>query len=164
MDNVELTAINSILNALTATQPQIPHHWQKLPILLYNLWDDYYDDGFVPQNKKQETNFLLYNHTGDNALVGRFGKGFSVFGQTEYPGVTDKIASGATAHLLGVLQEIRSTVPEFKNVVFKLSETSFDAIIIENITHINREILVEALNAEPLIFQNQYQYYFISES
>lgn len=101
-----------------------------------NLWDDYYDDGYVPEGKCQETHMYIeeYDNLTDNDKT----KIMKV--------VYDFIV---TLDMVGVEVEL-----DGKEIYFK------------HLTHIRREKLIKELELEnaKLVFGDVYPFDFYSES
>ena len=89
----------------------------------YNIWDDYWDDGFAPAGEIQETYAYVEEH---NVLTEEQKEAISKF-------VFDHLQ---TLDLTGVVVKLRGEDIEFKNL-----------------THVRREKLLAELRAARLVYE-----------
>lgn len=104
---------------------------QNLKIIPINIWDDYYDDEHVPEGEKQET----YVYIEENDCLAK----------TEKEEILTQLLSYIEKNI------------KLNGVKFSLKwETDMDRheISIENITHVQREELVEILQKANLFYHD----------
>lgn len=110
-------------------------------VILVNIWDDYHDDGFVPEGERQDTYLYIDNWA-------------------------DEIAPIRAIVLMSVLEYLSKNYPQFNpHLVCKWYRDGSNTfkIKLENITHVHREKLVKTLNKQKMKFSD-IPYEFISES
>lgn len=133
----------------------------KKQILLINIWDDYYDDGFIPKGKKQKTYMYVYsdiNYKGLKLVLDYNCLNFVL----DYMNNTLNL-KGIKMYLF--FYDSLKEHPSLKGTEYEKYSFKRWQINIENLTHKRREKLVNELNKAKikLIFSN-ISLKFISES
>ena len=103
---------------------------EKLKQIPINIWDDYYDDGYVPKGKKQET----YAYVED----------ISALTKTEKQKIMKQLLSYINKNVK--LKGVKFSLKYVKNM-------DRNEVFIQNITHVQREELVKILNKAKLCHQ-----------
>jgi len=123
-------------------------------IIAFNIWDDYFDDDFVPIAKTQKTDIKCVNGL-DNEKPTKY----------RYKSTFRYLPNLSVKQLQDVLLFIYNSLPKIlseigSNAILKLSKNKID---IENLTHIQRESLVKFLKKNQLNYKG-YVLSFFSES
>ena len=120
---------------------------KELDYIPINIWDDYYDDGHVPKDAKQET----YIYVEDTDLSMEFREKCLEF-------LLNYINEHVVLRGVKMWIELYESKKKYPNLIGNLDAEKmfFDRweIKVENMTHKQREVLVEMLNEANLSLNN----------